>query len=83
MNRSSKQSREANSATVMAVVPRPKPTSISQPRHKPAAQASIELYWLPLGAGGWFVRLNGGLYEAIHASRSPPIAIEEARRRIH
>ena len=23
------------------------------------------------------------LYEAIHASRSPPIAIEEARRRIH
>jgi len=41
------------------VVPRPKPTSISQPRHKPAAQASIELYWLPLGAGGWFVRLNG------------------------
>jgi hypothetical protein len=23
------------------------------------------------------------LYEAIHASRSPPVAIEEARRRIH
>jgi hypothetical protein len=32
-----------------------------------AAQASIELYWLPLGAGGWLVRLNGRLYEAIHA----------------
>jgi hypothetical protein len=32
-----------------------------------AAQASIELYWLPLGAGGWFVRLNGRIYEAIHA----------------
>jgi hypothetical protein len=30
-------------------------------------QAGIELYWLPLGAGGWFVRLNGRLYEAIHA----------------
>ena len=29
--------------------------------------ASIELYWLPLGAGGWFVRLNGRLYETIHA----------------
>jgi hypothetical protein len=29
--------------------------------------AGIELYWLPLGAGGWFVRLNGRLYEAIHA----------------
>ena len=21
--------------------------------------ASIDLYWLPLGAGGWFVRFNG------------------------
>src|SRR5919198_77374 len=31
------------------------------------SQASIELYWLPLGAGGWFVRLNGRIYEAIHA----------------
>jgi hypothetical protein len=29
--------------------------------------ASIELYWLPLGAGGWFVRLNGRIWEAIHA----------------
>jgi hypothetical protein len=29
--------------------------------------ASIELYWLPLGAGGWFVRLNGRIHEAIHA----------------
>jgi hypothetical protein len=32
-----------------------------------ASQASIELYWLPLGAGGWFVRLNGHIWEAIHA----------------
>jgi hypothetical protein len=30
-------------------------------------QASVELYWLPLGAGGWFVRLNGRIWEAIHA----------------
>jgi hypothetical protein len=30
-------------------------------------QASIELWWLPLGAGGWFVRLNGRIWEAIHA----------------
>src|SRR5215217_9471408 len=29
--------------------------------------ASVELYWLPLGAGGWFVRLNGRIWEAIHA----------------
>ena len=28
----------------------------------------IELYWLPLGAGGNFVRLNGRVYEAIAAS---------------
>ncbi len=27
----------------------------------------IDLYWLPLGAGGNFVRLNGRLYEAIKA----------------
>jgi hypothetical protein len=31
------------------------------------SQASIELYWLPLGAGGWFVKLNGRIWEAIHA----------------
>jgi hypothetical protein len=29
--------------------------------------AGIELYWLPLGAGGWFVRLNGRIWEAIQA----------------
>ena len=29
--------------------------------------ASVDLYWLPLGAGGHFVRLNGRLYEAIAA----------------
>jgi len=34
-----------------------------------AAEASIERYWLPLGAGGWFVRLNGRIWEAIHARR--------------
>ena len=28
---------------------------------------AIELYWLPLGAGGWFVRLNGRIWEAIQA----------------
>jgi hypothetical protein len=29
--------------------------------------ASIDLWWLPLGAGGWFVRLNGRSWEAVHA----------------
>ncbi len=31
------------------------------------AGAAIDLYWLPLGAGGHFVRLNGRIYEAIRA----------------
>lgn len=37
-------------------------------------RASVDLYWLPLGAGGHFVRLNGRLYEAaaaLRARRSP------------
>ena len=32
-----------------------------------AAQAAVDLYWLPLGAGGRFVRLNGRVYEAVAA----------------
>jgi hypothetical protein len=30
-------------------------------------EAGVDLWWLPLGAGGWFVRLNGRVWEAIHA----------------
>jgi hypothetical protein len=30
-------------------------------------RSSIDLYWLPLGAGGHSVRLNGHLYEALAA----------------
>jgi hypothetical protein len=29
--------------------------------------AGVDLYWLPLGAGGHFVRLNGRVYEALTA----------------
>ncbi|MCO5316338.1 MAG: hypothetical protein M9938_09290 [Solirubrobacterales bacterium] len=29
--------------------------------------SAVDLYWLPLGAGGRFVRLNGRIYEAIAA----------------
>ena len=29
--------------------------------------ASVDLYWLPLGAGGNFVRLNGRVFEAVAA----------------
>jgi hypothetical protein len=32
-----------------------------------APRAGIDLYWLPLGAGGNFVRLNGRVYEAIRS----------------
>jgi hypothetical protein len=31
------------------------------------SDAYVDLYWLPLGAGGHFVRLNGRLYEALAA----------------
>jgi hypothetical protein len=31
------------------------------------AAAAVDLYWLPLGAGGHFVRLNGRIYEALVA----------------
>ena len=31
------------------------------------AKAAVDLYWLPLGAGGHFVRLNGRIYEALAA----------------
>ncbi|MBD0330299.1 MAG: hypothetical protein ICV64_09380 [Thermoleophilia bacterium] len=30
-------------------------------------EARVDLYWLPLGAGGHFVRLNGRVYEAVLA----------------
>lgn len=33
----------------------------------PASSFGIDLYWLPLGAGGNFVRLNGRIYEAAMA----------------
>jgi hypothetical protein len=34
-------------------------------RHR--ARAAVDLYWLPLGAGGHFVRLNGRIYETLAA----------------
>lgn len=40
-------------------------------------QAAVDLYWLPLGAGGHSVRLNGRLYEVIKAisQRRRPLAL--------
>jgi hypothetical protein len=31
--------------------------------------AAVKLYWIPLGAGGHFVRFNGRVFEAIEAAR--------------
>jgi hypothetical protein len=38
-----------------------------------SGSAAVDLYWLPLGAGGHFVRLNGRVYEwiASHLARRP------------
>jgi hypothetical protein len=34
-----------------------------------AEHARVDLYWIPLGAGGWFVKRNGRLYERLTARR--------------
>jgi hypothetical protein len=41
----------------------PDPRTLDRPRRG----AAVDLYWLPLGAGGRFVRLNGRAYEALMA----------------
>jgi hypothetical protein len=40
------------------------------------ARAAIDLFWLPLGAGGRFVRLNGRVFEAIVARRERRLPLE-------
>ena len=39
--------------------------------------AWVDLFWLPLGAGGWFVRSNGQVYEWLSAHRQhrPALAL--------
>jgi len=44
-------------------------TLTAAPDAPSAAAYGIDLYWLPLGAGGHFVRLNGRIYEHIAAWR--------------
>ncbi|WP_183097511.1 hypothetical protein [Nocardioides pelophilus] len=39
-------------------------------------QSRADLYWLPLGAGGWFVRANGRVYEWLSARRQLPPAAD-------
>ena len=36
---------------------------------KPSPAAAVDLYWIPLGAGGHSVRFNGQVFEAIDAAR--------------
>jgi hypothetical protein len=43
---------------------RRRPPSAGDPSE---AEAAVDLYWLPLGAGGHCVRLNGRVYEAVAA----------------
>jgi hypothetical protein len=46
-------------------------------REAAGGAAAVDLYWLPLGAGGHFVRLNGRAYEALMArvERRPAYAL--------
>jgi hypothetical protein len=53
---------------VVTVVTQPQATGSSRPGSAgEASEGSIGLYWLPLGAGGWFVKLNGQIWEAVYA----------------
>jgi hypothetical protein len=36
---------------------------------QPSRTATVDLYWIPLGAGGHCVRFNGRVFEAIEAAR--------------
>lgn len=48
------------------------PESAAQP-----AGASVDLYWIPLGAGGvGFVRMNGRIYEAVKARSERRMALD-------
>jgi len=47
--------------------------------------AGVDLYWLPLGAGGHFVRLNGRIYEAVAArlARRPALDLYHSALEVH
>jgi hypothetical protein len=36
---------------------------------RPSCDAAVDLYWIPLGAGGHFVAFNGRVFEAFSAAR--------------
>jgi hypothetical protein len=45
----------------------------------------VDLYWLPLGAGGWFVRRNGRAYEGVAArlAHRPPRDLYHSALEVH
>ena len=47
--------------------------------------ARVDLYWLPLGAGGHFVKWNGRVYEAIKARLEGrrPLALYHSALQVH
>ena len=49
------------------------------------AESRIDLYWLPLGAGGSFVAWNGRVYEALAARRAhrPPVPLFHSALEVH
>ena len=49
------------------------------------ATAAVDLYWLPLGAGGHFVRLNGRVFEAVTArlQRRPVCDLYHSALQVH
>jgi hypothetical protein len=46
---------------------RPRPRGVTLAWMSTESEASVDLYWLPLGAGGHSVRLNGRLFETLVA----------------
>jgi hypothetical protein len=59
--------RGSTDATLRAVSNPPQKEVPAQTMTKREKATAIDLYWLPLGAGGHSVRLNGILYEALAA----------------
>jgi hypothetical protein len=52
-------------------------TALAPPPATGSSAASVDLYWIPLGAGGHSVRFNGIVYEAMAAwfQHRPPLEI--------
>jgi len=49
------------------------------------SEAAVDLFWLPLGAGGHSVRLNGRVFEAVAArlERRPPCDLYHSALEVH